>query len=620
MQGFILEVSISPSGNELDEDVLVGATTITLTDSSDFPADGGSLEINGTTYDYSSITVDELEEDPVGVVELVTGLIEDLEAGERVYLVPYVYEKWAMVEVSGQDEPISALIGGELYDKVTDGVRDPEGQEAVYLEMQEDGDWVVTRPLGEEPVISGEFLDPDTVPVPGEVETELDDLRADVEANSGQLENILGTDTTEGRLETLEETATEARNLANTADGRVSMSDYEPAPEDAQYIATDVNGDPILDADTGLPVLLNRNEGSVWFTRTRTRINQCGNPSFETGVHDWSTSELAMARIASAEVAGSYVLELTNTTTAGEHVLTWDNGLNPRMDAVPGADYTWSIFAALITGLGTGVVARLEFFDAAGASVGTFDGTPADLLVGDYLRPNVTATAPDTAATYVGHVVNPNASDVWRVDAALPEMSNILGRYFDGTFYDAIWEGDLHDSSSLMTGGKVIKVFELDDGAWIEKVFTGDTLADIDAGQITHGPLAGELLVDRSVPIDKLAGTPGVAFEALVAGELVHLSNESGEFRVRKASAATGLEAHGFVLESAAQGAVAYVYSHGYNPFMFELEPGTQFLSTEPGQVSNTPPQEIGTMVQRVGVAIGDSVLNFMQNTPVFIT
>lgn len=171
-----------------------------------------------------------------------------------------------------------------------------------------------------------------------------------------------------------------------------------------------------------------------------------------------------------------------------------------------------------------------------------------------------------------------------------------------------------------MTGGKVLRLWELDDGAWVEKIMTGYTLADINASEITYGEMPGTLIVDRSIPIDKMQGSPITAGETLTAGQLVHVMNDNGSFRLMRADADNAREAHGFVLENTAIGGIAYMYSSGYNPFMSGLMPGTQFLSTTPGAVTSTPPSAQGTMVQRVGVAIGATVLNFMQNSPIHIT
>lgn len=588
MQGTVLEVTSSPYGDELAVAHLTGATTLILTDVTDFDEDTGAVVINGSVYDYVSINREANE------MELATGLVEDLDYSERVNLSPLVIEKWAMVEVKENDDVILALIPHSLYDKLADGVREPEDQEAVNVGTR-DGDWYVADVIGSEPKQSAQFIDPGTLPS----NPLLDELAAQVEANTDALSQ------TSTDIENLQETAQSIIDQTASWDGRVTFSDYEPGPEDVE----------------------GRNDGSIWFTRTRARINLCSNPSFEVGVTDWATSELTMARVAAADaIAGSHVLELTNNTTAGEHVVTWDNGGGSNKQPVtPGASYTWAIFAQKVTGAGTGVFARVQFYDGLDAPLASVDGPAGDLLVADWTRPYVQAVAPAGAAYAVGHVVNPSVSDVWRIDGGLFEQSDILGRYFDGRSYDARWgtdavPGTADDSFSTMYGGKIVKVFELDNGGWVPKQFTGATIADIDASQITQGYMDGERLQDNSIPIDKMAGVPGVAAEALTGGQLVSVVPVSGAAKVYLADAGAGRPCHGFVLEDVAVDGIAIVYSMGYNPLMSGMQVGSRFLSaTTPGATTKVPPSTPNTLIQQVGVAVGETVLEFNTTIPIWI-
>jgi hypothetical protein len=630
-QGFILEVSITRVGSELDTDILAGDTVLPVIDITQFSDETG-LDVDQVEVADAVLSVSDYDPD-LSTLTVLLGPDTDLDAGTAVFPLPPVLEKWAMVEVNGQDEPISALVGGDLYDRIPDGVRDPEDQEPVVVEMQ-NGDWTVVNLVGEEPTTDGSFLDPETVPTSADVQTAIDEMREDITTNAGQLTNILGDPDlgTEGRLQNVEETATSARNLANTADGRVSMCDYRPSAEDVTYIATGSDGLPILDAD-GLPVLLQRNEGSIWFQRTRTRVNLCANPSFETNLTGWATSQLTVSRDTHAAApAGGYVATLTNNTTAGLHTFTWDNGGGAaRQAVVEGLKYTWSYFAEAVSGDNTGVYAEVEFFTAAGASLGTFAGTPVDLVVNDWTelggsrRPTVTAEAPATAAFAVGRAVHPNISAVWRVDGFLLEAGDILGSYFDGSLYDSGWGedrlGTAHGSQSFMDGGKILTIWELDDGGWVQKWLMGDTLVDLNASSITQGEMDGIHLVDGSVPQDKISASPCTTTELIPIGSIVNLYSLNGVIRCRLAKAAPGYEAHGFVLEEVPSGGLAYVYSHGYNPFAVptNMKPGPRFLATTPGQSTPVAPKAAGQIVQRVGVAVNTVVMNFTPGDPITI-
>lgn len=587
-QGTILEVNTAPAGDELADNAALGATTLTLVGVSDFDAAGGQVEIGGYIYTYSAVNATTLQ------MTLTAGLVGALDAGERVNVYPTVTEKWAMVEALVDDDVILALVPHGLWDRLDDGVRDPGEQESIILEQQ-NGDWAVADVIGAKPLVSGEYIDPETAVTNPLVNDALSDLAAQIIAHDSQISD----NTTS--IENVSETAYSAIELAATADGRISISDYLPAPADAA----------------------GRNEGSIWLTRTRARRNFITNPSFEVDTAHWAGTQTTLLReLSSVVISGSYSLKLTNSATVGTHIAEWNRGAT-RQEVIPGEVYTASVYAAAVSGTNTGVFARMVFYNASSAVVGTFDGTGVTLLVDDYQRLYVTATAPTTAATVLMQVVNPSGSEnaVWRIDGALLENSGAVGRYFDGRSYDGSWTDTVDLSASVLVGGRIVNVFELRNGGWFEKWFTGTTLLDIDASKIVSGTLDGERLGDYSVPQDKMSATPIQASEALAAGDLVNIYSLGGAFRIRKASAAaaTPYPAHGYVLTAVATDGIGFVYSHGYNPFVTALQPGLQFLSTTAGKATNISPTAAGTVSQRVGFAGGATVLNFVPNPPIFL-
>lgn len=102
------------------------------------------------------------------------------------------------------------------------------------------------------------------------------------------------------------------------------------------------------------------------------------------------------------------------------------------------------------------------------------------------------------------------------------------------------------------------------------------------------------------------------ASENLSAGNLVNIWNSGGSFRVRKADAtAIGKEANGFVLASVSSGAAAQVYLEGTITGLTGLLPGRYYLSTTPGEVTDTPPANAGNVVQYVGAAVSTTELTF---------
>jgi len=159
MQGQVLEVNIVPAGDELAAAHLLGDTTIDVMDTDEFSDAPGTVQIEGILYDYSAVDRTAL------TLTLTTGLAADTEEATKVFSVPLTEEKWAMVEVQDNDEPISARIEHALKDKMTDGVREPEDQETVVLELV-DGDWTVTDIIQEIPVLDGTYIPVDTLPQP----------------------------------------------------------------------------------------------------------------------------------------------------------------------------------------------------------------------------------------------------------------------------------------------------------------------------------------------------------------------------------------------------------------------------------------------------------------------
>jgi hypothetical protein len=139
-----------------------------------------------------------------------------------------------------------------------------------------------------------------------------------------------------------------------------------------------------------------------------------------------------------------------------------------------------------------------------------------------------------------------------------------------------------------------------------------------DAGKIPQLDGAGRL--DSSMmPVGIGADTAAItASEALAAGDFVNIWNNTGA-RARKADASTaGKEAHGFVLATVADGAVATVYFEGTNTQITGQTPGVVYLSAATaGRATSTPPSSAGNIVQSLGFAIGTTAINFQCGTTV---
>lgn len=164
-----------------------------------------------------------------------------------------------------------------------------------------------------------------------------------------------------------------------------------------------------------------------------------------------------------------------------------------------------------------------------------------------------------------------------------------------------------------MAGEKFLKQFN---GALleVESVQAGGAPS---ANKIPSLDAAGKLPVTM-MPTGIGADTAVIqASESLAAGDLVNVHN-SGGARARKADATTaGKEAHGFVLAAVTSGANATVYFEGSNDQVTGLTPGVQYLTTTPGISDETAPSASGNVVQRVGLAVSATILNFDSGVPI---
>lgn len=113
-------------------------------------------------------------------------------------------------------------------------------------------------------------------------------------------------------------------------------------------------------------------------------------------------------------------------------------------------------------------------------------------------------------------------------------------------------------------------------------------------------------------------GTPGivpaltvVASEALSAGDFVNLYSNSGVLNARRASAALGYRAHGFVLAAVTNGGNASVNTIGVNTAVTGQTIGDVFLQPTAGQAGVTPPSGSGQIVQNLGTALSATSINF---------
>jgi hypothetical protein len=151
---------------------------------------------------------------------------------------------------------------------------------------------------------------------------------------------------------------------------------------------------------------------------------------------------------------------------------------------------------------------------------------------------------------------------------------------------------------------------------------------EVEAVQTGGAPNADKILpLDASgrVPANALPTGVGAdtqtieASEALSAGDIVNIWEDTGVAKVRKADATTaGKEADGFVLAASSTGNTATVYFEGNNEQVSGLTPGLPvYLDTTAGGLTQTPPAASGNVVQSLGKASSATSFNFEPQTPI---
>lgn len=137
----------------------------------------------------------------------------------------------------------------------------------------------------------------------------------------------------------------------------------------------------------------------------------------------------------------------------------------------------------------------------------------------------------------------------------------------------------------------------------------GDVVSLDDTGRIDNSMMPVGIGADTAVI---------QASEALAAGNYVNVWDSAGSPRVRKADAtAAGKPAHGFVLAAVANGGNATVYFEGTNTQVSGQTAGAVFLQTTAGAGGATVPSAAGNVVQKIGVAVSATAVNFEPLEPV---
>jgi len=164
------------------------------------------------------------------------------------------------------------------------------------------------------------------------------------------------------------------------------------------------------------------------------------------------------------------------------------------------------------------------------------------------------------------------------------------------------------------------KYLKVSGGALTEVEFKQSSAGASDAGKAPALDATGRFDVSM-MPVGIGADTKQLlASEIIAAGSYVNIWSDGGAFKVRKADATTaGKEADGFILEGVASGGTATVYFEGPNTQVTGMTPGSVFLQTTAGAGGATAPSGSGNVVQRLGVAVSATEVNFERGIPVVL-
>lgn len=153
--GRVVAVSIEERRGALTSAVSIGATSLTLDDTSDFDEDGGTLLIGSQVVGYTAV------DDDAGTVTLAAAVTAAADAEDWVSAYDTVtgkafVDKVALVQIEGDEaegDPVPALVPLESWDRLPEGIR---GSAAEDVTIEFDGeDWTVTDIDGLTPFVDG---------------------------------------------------------------------------------------------------------------------------------------------------------------------------------------------------------------------------------------------------------------------------------------------------------------------------------------------------------------------------------------------------------------------------------------------------------------------------------
>ena len=180
------------------------------------------------------------------------------------------------------------------------------------------------------------------------------------------------------------------------------------------------------------------------------RRNYCRNPSFETVTYYWNaySASSVVTRDNVAGFDGSWTQRVTRATTTGNPATMLD-----QVTVSPGHSWCFSTHFKAYAATPDGACwCRLEWKDAAGATIATANGVTATTAPGLWTRASISASAPpgSVGVRAIALGGSCNAGEGFYIDGFLLENDGQLGPYFDGNTPNAKWSGTAGESESIL--------------------------------------------------------------------------------------------------------------------------------------------------------------------------
>lgn len=161
--GWLRDLYPDPLGSALVEDAAVGATTLAVNDAVHFDESGGTLRLNGTLIGYAGVDMD------ADVIELNGPLVEAADADDLAEVwdtdngtpAADLVAEVELLNVNGDDDPVSAKLTHALSNMLPTGPRDGRG-ERVWVE-QDGNNWTVVDLIGKQAILDLSGADPDSL-------------------------------------------------------------------------------------------------------------------------------------------------------------------------------------------------------------------------------------------------------------------------------------------------------------------------------------------------------------------------------------------------------------------------------------------------------------------------